>query len=438
MAGRTDDVERDAYSESIFPEHYGWSGLASLRTKDLHYIEAPRPELYDLVADPSEAINVAPERAAKVTELQSELDALRERYGAPEQDPRAGRTVDPETREKLAALGYLSVDLPSSGDRSKHRPDPKDKIELFKLIRSASTDSDEGRHDEAVSKLERVIEQDPDIPEAYNILGNVYQASGEREPSVAAYRRALALEPDYKPALFSLALSFQEAGHLDEASAGFERLIELDPHSNQASLLLAEIEIERKRFERAQSILDRVEPTNNPERALVHHLKARRHVALGELAPAQSELEKAIELDPKLKDAHYDLGLVLEDKGDAEGARRAYEKEIEVAPENFLAHFNLAKLLSADGKAPEMIDHLEKAIAVNPDFAVGHLYLANAYLEQGNLERAIKLARRGIALGPEPSLVPFGHFILADVYHRLGRAEDAAREMALARKLRGS
>ena len=98
----------------------------------------------------------------------------------------------------------------------------------------------------------------------------------------------------------------------------------------------------------------------------------------------------------------------------------------------------MAKLLGLGGRNTEMIDHLEKAIAANPDFAVGHLYLANVYLEEGNLERAMTSAQRGIALGPEPSLAPFGHFILADVFHRLGRAREAEREMALAKKLQGS
>jgi tetratricopeptide (TPR) repeat protein len=90
------------------------------------------------------------------------------------------------------------------------------------------------------------------------------------------------------------------------------------------------------------------------------------------------------------------------------------------------------------GRENEMVVHLEASIASNPQFAVAHLYLANAYLERGSLELALAHAQRGIELGPEPSLAPFGHFILADVYQRLGRKEDAAREMAIAERLRGS
>ena len=108
------------------------------------------------------------------------------------------------------------------------------------------------------------------------------------------------------------------------------------------------------------------------------------------------------------------------------------------APDNFRAHFNLARLVGQTGGTDEMIALLEKSIELNPRFATAQLYLANTCLELDRLERAMELAKTAIEIGPDPELVPFGHFILADVYQRMGRPRDAAREMALAQKLRGS
>ena len=45
------------------------------------------------------------------------------------------------------------------------------------------------------------------------------------------------------------------------------------------------------------------------------------------------------------------------------------------------------------------------------------------------------LAQKANELDPEPSLAPMGHFILADVYSRLGRVQDAEREVAIAQRL---
>jgi hypothetical protein len=50
----------------------------------------------------------------------------------------------------------------------------------------------------------------------------------------------------------------------------------------------------------------------------------------------------------------------------------------------------------------------------------------------------LELAKRGIELGPEPSMAPLGHFILADVYNRMGRPQDAERELSEAKRLEGS
>lgn len=50
----------------------------------------------------------------------------------------------------------------------------------------------------------------------------------------------------------------------------------------------------------------------------------------------------------------------------------------------------------------------------------------------------MSLAKKGIELDPEPSMAPLGHFILVDVYNRLGRFRDAERELAIARRLQGS
>ncbi len=57
----TDTSEDDAaYSESFYSfSSFGWSPLHALQTRRYHYIEAPEPELYDVIADPAEKNNLA-------------------------------------------------------------------------------------------------------------------------------------------------------------------------------------------------------------------------------------------------------------------------------------------------------------------------------------------------------------------------------------------
>jgi TolA-binding protein len=64
------------------------------------------------------------------------------------------------------------------------------------------------------------------------------------------------------------------------------------------------------------------------------------------------------------------------------------------------------------------------------------VYLAKAYLDsESNLDEAIRLARKGLELAPHSEYAPLGHYVLADVYNRQGRAQEAAQELAAGRSL---
>jgi predicted Zn-dependent protease len=74
-------------------------------------------------------------------------------------------------------------------------------------------------------------------------------------------------------------------------------------------------------------------------------------------------------------------------------------------------------------------------VAIEPTFGTGQLYLAKALLDAGDLGGAEQWARAGLTNKPEPRLAPLGHYVLADVYERQGRAADARREVAAAKRL---
>src|SRR2546430_4405934 len=48
-------TEAENYAETYLPRiHFNWSELRGVRFRQYHFIDAPRPELYDLTADPHE------------------------------------------------------------------------------------------------------------------------------------------------------------------------------------------------------------------------------------------------------------------------------------------------------------------------------------------------------------------------------------------------
>ena len=71
----------DVFSESLYPQrHFGASALASLRQGHYKYIEAPRPEFYDLAKDPGESTNLYADKGSLASAYREKLKQLRQLY----------------------------------------------------------------------------------------------------------------------------------------------------------------------------------------------------------------------------------------------------------------------------------------------------------------------------------------------------------------------
>ena len=117
---------------------------------------------------------------------------------------------------------------------------------------------------------------------------------------------------------------------------------------------------------------------------------------------------------------------------DPQTAEAEYRKELEAYSDAVKASFNLARLYEKQGNQPAQIAALKQAVEETPNFSEGKLFLSKAYLDAGiNFPEAIALARDSLSLHLRPDLAPLAHFVLADLYNRVGRAQDAAREVAL-------
>ena len=121
--------DRLAYAESMYPLQYGWSALRTVREGRFKFIEAPRPELYDLESDPDEARNLHDTQPAASARL---LTLIRT-FGPAELS--ASAPGDDAARERLAALGYAgSHRSPGPPSAPAVLPDPKDMIGAYNDI----------------------------------------------------------------------------------------------------------------------------------------------------------------------------------------------------------------------------------------------------------------------------------------------------------------
>ena len=210
-------VESIAYSETFYPRfHYGWSELKSLQDERYKLILAPELELYDLESDPDEERNIinsqAPEARRMVAQIESFIDESSR--GAYELDY---SHMDEESREKLAALGYIGSFADSTSVSWRQLSDPKDKINIFNELGHARELGLQEEYEQAVEMIKNIIAQDPDIIDAYFSLGNLYTKWGKNEEALESYFQVLDKKPDDTFTVINIANAYIRLNELEKA-----------------------------------------------------------------------------------------------------------------------------------------------------------------------------------------------------------------------------
>jgi arylsulfatase A-like enzyme/Tfp pilus assembly protein PilF len=432
-AGRGERLDLLAFSETWYPRyHYGWSELTAVRDGRYKFIAAPRRELYDTQSDPGETRDLADSNPRLADALENALREMANRTAA-SATPQTPQAMDPEVEDRLRALGYVGATVSRAALVDKLRGDLKDKIGLYNLLKLAGQDSVLGRLDDGIAKVRKVLAADPEVIEAYTMLGNMHSKAGKIDESIGFYRQALAIDPEHEGAAWSLALAYRQGGKLDEARAGFERVLVINPRASKALYQLGDLSMRRGEFANAITMFEKGLSLSGDRAAFLAKLGEAR-LELRQFDAAKDALLEAIKIKSDQPMAHYNLALAYEARAEWDAAAAAYETEIKVSPTLYQPHFNLAKLRSRAGRTADAVTHFRSAVDKNPEFGTGYLYLAKALLDSGDLPAAKLAAEQGLAKDPDPSMLPLGHYVLADVYSREGRDLESARHAAAGKR----
>jgi tetratricopeptide (TPR) repeat protein len=232
-----DAEPRVAWVETLATQiDLGWSPLLGVRTREHKYVRAPRPELYELASDPGETRNLAAENEALVARLDALVEARAARQKAV---PNLG--VDPETAQRLEALGYLAASEPAPSGQPLGQvggPDPKERIQDLELLREVLTDLRQRRGREA---LERFAALGPLGFELEVLRGEAALLANDLDAARASARRARQQGARRASAHVLAGRVEEAAGRLDEAEASFREALRRDPESGAARVGLGRV-----------------------------------------------------------------------------------------------------------------------------------------------------------------------------------------------------
>ena len=360
--GRGSAPTTGVYSETYYPRiHFGWSHLRSLVDARHHYIDGPKPELYEIVRDPGETTDTAQADAGVAQSMKRELQGYPTEFVSPGH-------VDPAVSERLKALGYLSESVPTTDDEVL--PNPRDRIQVHEKLKDAGRLATQGKNAEALAELRRLIAEEPGSFEARRDLAGTLARMGRFPEAAAAYKEAVRLSPRLAGSVaLPLGLVELEMRQLEEAEARAQAALSEDP--GRAHQLLARVAFARGDVAGAESHARQAmaDPAAEPEGAM---LLAQVHVRRSELPQALAVVDqaraRALEqgrtlpagLDPLRADVLARLGRFAE-------AEAVLRQDIRSFPARAQSYATLAVVLALEGRSRgDVHETLESMVKASP------------------------------------------------------------------------
>jgi choline-sulfatase len=425
---------RPLYAETVTPtRYYGASSLLAVVADGWKYIETSRPELYDLRRDPAEAVNLIAREPARADALSRTLVAILAAAGrAPGPAPQSA-ALDEESRQRLAALGYLGGrggDLSPNGfDRSKE--DPKDLIAFFRKDQRLNKLVEEKKYADARALCDEMLRQRPGFADCHLQMSKIAAAEGNLDAARTAAAKAVAVGPKNERAHLQLAALLRERGDLDGAITHFRQALALEPSNPDTRTWLGRALAEKGQLDEAASLLGSG-ATGAPESAMAATQLGYVLAKQGKLTEAVAKYRRALELDPGSPEAHAYLGSALASQAQWDEAISHFEIALKARPENAELHDWLGMALREKGRTEEALVHFREAVRLGPKLAMAHFNLGRALKQQGKLDEALPHYRRAIAIDPR---LAAAHNALGSALGSQGHVREAIREFREALRL---
>lgn len=321
-----------------------------------------------------------------------------------------------------------------------------------------------GQWERARDLYHKCLDSGPPRFEVLSNLGTVYTRLGRTQEAIDSYQKALALSPGNPKIEFNLAVSLVKAENYAAAAEHLSELQKTESGEMRVTELLAFSYYHMGRYALAARAAERVYKAHPDDAgnalilgsaytrlglydkamplitfALKTAGSAEGHLIMGETLlglrlyrPAMDELTQAAALQPSMPGLHSALGIGKVGLGDSEGATAEFEAALNADTNDFQANYYMGRLKRLDGDVPSARKFLQKAEQLSP--GTPEVIFENA---------AIAVAAHDYS-GAEPLLIKVvqqqpdhieAHFLLAEVYLKQGRRQEAQHEREIFEKL---
>ncbi|MDP6174216.1 MAG: tetratricopeptide repeat protein, partial [Rhodospirillales bacterium] len=256
-----------------------------------------------------------------------------------------------------------------------------------------------GRPERAEKIYRKILESDPDHPDAHGNLGFALHAQGRLDEAVDSYSRAVALKSGWAGLHYNLGAALRQLGRLEEAVASHQAALAADPANGDAQTSLAGVFKDLGRFDEAAASFN-LALEIDPVSALTHYNFANLLKGMGRLEEAIDRYGSALGIDGDFHQAHSNLGLALQEAGRLGEAAASYRSALDLEPGSAEVHYNLGTVCKDQDKLDEAVACYQSSLALKSDFLDAHINLGNALQHLGQLDEAMASYRAALEIDP--------------------------------------
>ena len=317
--------------------------------------------------------------------------------------------------------------LPMVAQEARAAETPKDYLaQAGELLKS-------GKPGEALLVLNELAAKEPLAPGLEAMLGKTYFQSKKFPEAVVHLQKALTQKSDDWESTQVLALTFYATGDYPRAVPLLESLGPHLPKGNaDGPYLLGTCYVMTQRFDEARKTFAQMFSVA-PDSSMAHLMFGKMLVRLRMEERAIPEIQKALELDPRLPMAHFLLGEIDLFKKNSQEAVSEFQKELSINPSVWLVYWRLGDAYVRLENYDEAERVLKQAIWLNEWSSGAYILLGQIALKKGDSDVAVGFLERALKLDPQNYWV---HYFLAKAYHNVGRTAEASQHFEVSKSLR--
>ena len=225
--------------------------------------------------------------------------------------------------------------------------------------------SRENRLGEAETAYRSVIAEDPENPDAHNLLGLLLKQRGDLPSAVECARRAVALDPQRPGLRSNLGGMLSDLGDYAGAEEAYGITARMQPGSAVAIFNHCVALNRMRRYDEAEIEIRKALRLNGdlvPGWTLLSGVLS----SLGRFAEAEEAANHAIALQADNPEAWINLGRALLEQGSLESAEKANHRALQLAPGQAQAAYNLGCALQYQARCEEAVEVFRLATDIDP------------------------------------------------------------------------